>query len=102
MTVSIDLPPDASDASLAVYVHAIRQGGITMGEPGLPEALDLAAEVVEASVAQLMQLRLLRREHAAGWWRLVPVSPEVAAASLISPIGEEIHRQHVVISQIQS
>jgi len=29
------------------------------------------------------------------------VSPEVAAASLISPIGEEIHRRHAVISQIQ-
>jgi DNA-binding CsgD family transcriptional regulator len=102
MTVSIDLPPQASDASLAVYVHAIRHGGITVGAPGLPEELGLAAEVVEASVDQLIQLRLLRRESGAGWWRLVPVSPEVAAASLISPIGAEIHRQRVVISQIQS
>jgi DNA-binding CsgD family transcriptional regulator len=102
MTVSIDLPHQASDASLAVYVHAIRHGGITVGEPGLPEALDLAADVVEASVDQLLQLRLLRRESVSGWWRLVPVSPEVAAASLISPIGEEIHRQRAVISRIQS
>lgn len=102
MTVSIDLPHQASDASLAVYVHAIRHGGITVGEPGLAEALDLTAEVVEASVDQLLRLRLLRRESVAGWWRLVPVSPEVAAASLISPIGEEIHRQRAVISRIQS
>jgi DNA-binding CsgD family transcriptional regulator len=102
MTVSIDLPPDApTDASLAIYVHAIRHGGITVGDPGLPEALALATDVVEASIDQLLQLRLLRREQVSGWWRLVPVSPEVAAASLISPIGEEIHRQQAVISQIQ-
>ena len=103
MTLSIELPPDApTAAALAVYVHATRHGGINDEDPTLPSTVDLPAEVVEAAIAQLLQLRLLRREFAAGWWRLMPVSPEVAAASLISPIGAEIHRQHAMISQIQS
>lgn len=102
MTVSIDIQPDAhAAAARAVYVHAVRHGGITAEDPSLSATLDLPAEVVEASIAQLLELHLLRREFSSGWWRLVPVSPEVAAASLISPIGEEIHRRRAVISQIQ-
>ncbi len=102
MTLSLELPGDTpTDASLPVYVHAIRHGGLTADDPALPELLGLDPEVVNVSIGHLIDLHLLRREFEGGWWRLVPVSPEVAAASLISPIGEEIHRQRAVISQIQ-
>jgi DNA-binding CsgD family transcriptional regulator len=103
MTNSTEMSADVpSSASLAIYVYAIRHGGVTAGDPTLSADLDLPGEVIESSLTQLQELRLLRREFTSGWWRLVPVSPEVAAASLISPIGEEIYRQHAVISQIQS
>jgi DNA-binding CsgD family transcriptional regulator len=102
MTASIEIPADVpTAASLAVYVYAIRHGGITAGDPMLGANLELPPDVIEAALSQLTELRLLRQEFSDGWWRLVPVSPDVAAASLISPIGEEIHRQHAVISQIQ-
>jgi DNA-binding CsgD family transcriptional regulator len=102
MTVSLERPGDApTAASLAVYAHAIRRGGVAADDPALPGLLGLAPETVDASIAQLIDLHLLRRELTDDWWRLVPVSPDVAAAALISPIGEEIHRQRAMISQIQ-
>jgi DNA-binding CsgD family transcriptional regulator len=102
MTVSTELPAEIPTAdAMAVYVYAMRHGGIDAGDPTLAAELDLPSEAIEAALAQLNDLRLLREECNAGWWRLVPVSPEVAAASLISPIGEEIHRRHAAISRIQ-
>jgi len=103
MTVSAELPagiPD--DTAMAVYAFAVRRGNVTGGDPDLCAELELAPEIVDSSLAQLLDLRLLRSESADGWWRFVPVSPEVAAASLISPIGEEIHRQRAMISEIQA
>lgn len=102
MTLSLELPGNTpTDASLAVYVHAIRRGGLTYDDPALPEQLGFDQEAVDASIGHLVELHLLRRELDGDWWRLVPVSPEIAAASLISPIGQEIYRQRAVISQIQ-
>lgn len=102
MTLSTELPADVpTDESMAVYIHAVRRGGITAGDPTLCADLGLPSAVVDSSLAQLVALHLLREESDGGCWRLVPVSPEVAAASLISPIGEEIHRRNAVISQIQ-
>jgi DNA-binding CsgD family transcriptional regulator len=102
MTIPLERPGDApTAASLAVYTHAMRHGGLIGSDPALPEELGLDPDVVEASVSQLIDLHLLRPELHGDWWRLVPVSPEVAAAALISPIGEEIHRQRAAIQQIQ-
>jgi DNA-binding CsgD family transcriptional regulator len=102
MTISLQRPGDAPiTASQAVYAHAIRHGGLAADDPALPGLLGLAADTVEQSITHLIDLHLLRRELVDNWWRLVPVSPQVAAAALISPIGEEIHRQRAMISQIQ-
>src|SRR4051794_16869114 len=102
MTISLQRPGDAPiTASLAVYAHAIRHGGLAAHDPALPGLLGLAPDTIEESIAHLIDLHLLRRELSGDWWRLVPISPQVAAAALISPIGEEIHRQQAMISQIQ-
>ncbi len=103
MTALTELPADIPDGtSMVVYAHVVRRGSVADGDPDLCAELGLAPEAVDSSLAELLDLHLLRAEPGEGWWRLVPVSPEVAAASLISPIGEEIHRRHAAISQIQA
>lgn len=102
MTAATGLPAQTPSAeSAAVYMHAVRRGGISVGDRTLCADLGVAPEVIESSLAELTELHLLREEYSSGHWRLVPVSPEVAAASLVSPIGEEIRRLHAEISQIQ-
>lgn len=103
MTPLTELPADVcDDTSMAVYAHAVRRGSVMVGDPQLCADLGLAPEVIASSLARLVELHLLRAEPGNGWRRLVPVSPEVAAASLISPIGEEINRRRALISQIEA
>jgi DNA-binding CsgD family transcriptional regulator len=103
MTALTEVPADVSDdTSMAVYAHVVQRGSVTIGDPQLSADLGLTPEVVASSLARLLDLHLLRGEPENGWRHLVPVSPEVAAASLISPIGEEINRRRALISQIQA
>lgn len=103
MTGIPELSASASDDdSMAVYACAVRRGGVTDSDPGLREELGLAPEAVDAALARLVDLHLLRAGPRDGGRPLVPVSPDVAAASLISPIGEEMHRQRTVMRQIQA
>lgn len=103
MTAITELSAGVSDDnSMAVYACVVRRGGVTEDDPGLCAELGLAPEVVGASLARLLELHLLRAEPGDGWRRLVPVSPDIAAASLTLPIGEEIHRQRAVMRQIQA
>jgi DNA-binding CsgD family transcriptional regulator len=98
-----ELPKVGSRAeSISVYAHALRQGGITADDEAVGDELGLPAAVVAGSIADLLALRLLRQERTGDGTRLVPVSPEVAAASLISPIGDEIYRCQAAISRIQT
>lgn len=102
MSELIELPEVGSRAeSISVYVHALRRGEIAADGETVCAELGLPAAVVAGSIAELLALRLLREERDGDSTRLVPVSPEVAAASLISPIGDEIHRRQVAISRIQ-
>lgn len=86
---------------LAVYALAVQRGGVTAGDPGFCAELGIDPEELDRALAELRELHLLRRDTDGGHGRLVPVRPEVAGASLISPVSEQIYRLQAEISQIQ-
>ncbi|MEU8180106.1 LuxR C-terminal-related transcriptional regulator [Micromonospora sp. NPDC049044] len=89
--------------SMAVYSYTVRQGGIAADEQDQVGAeLELSPTLLARALADLLTLRLLREDREGGRVRYVPVSPEVAAASLIAPIGDEIHRRRAEISRIRA
>lgn len=88
--------------SMAVYTYALRRGGVAEDDDSVAADLGLSQDAVKAGLADLAALRLLRSEADADGRRLVPVSPEVASAALISPIAEEIHQRRAQISGIQA
>jgi hypothetical protein len=90
-----------SAESPAVYAHALRQGGIPADEDVVAAELGLSPPTVRAAIEGLVRLHLLREHAEPGRSWLVPVDPEVATASLISPIDEEVHRRRAMISRIR-
>src|SRR3982074_1743707 len=90
-----------SAESPAVYAHALRQGRIPAEEDMVAEELGLPPVMVRAAIESLKGLHLLRERAESGRSWLVPVDPEVATASLISPIDEEVHRRRATISRIR-
>lgn len=100
----VNVPVAGSRAdSTEVYAYVVRNGGVVAGDPSVAETLGLPTAAVADCMAHLVALRLLREDDTAdhGVRRLVAVSPEVASASLVSPIDEEIHRRRAEISSIQ-
>lgn len=84
----------------AVYAHALRHGGITEGDERPAAELGLSAEAFRAAVAELKELHLLR-ERSSGAPMLVPVAPDIASATRILPIDEEVHRHQATISRLR-
>ena len=93
--------PDLGSVAEAIYAYALQHGGITADNESVCDELGLPTAVVAVSIRELLALRLLREERNGDHVRMVPVSPEVAAASLISPIRDEIYRCQTAIRQIQ-
>jgi DNA-binding CsgD family transcriptional regulator len=62
--------------------------------------LGLGIRDVEVAIEHLIEYRLLRAEKHAEH-RLLPVDPEIAAASLVSPMEREIYQRREQIAQIQ-
>jgi DNA-binding CsgD family transcriptional regulator len=88
-----------SAESIAVYTHAMRQGSITVDDA--MAALGLPRLLAQQVIRQLRGFHLLRDGTGPDRHRLVPVDPEVASASLISPIDHEVHRRRAAISEIR-
>ncbi|MFI5957626.1 helix-turn-helix domain-containing protein [Cryptosporangium sp. NPDC051539] len=86
---------------LTVYGHALRDGGAPADEQAIAATLKLPDAVVRDAIETLTQLRLLRVGAGPDGPRLMPVDPEIASASLISPIDEEIHRHTAAVSRIR-
>jgi DNA-binding CsgD family transcriptional regulator len=103
-TTELSVLPDVGSAaeSMSVYGCALRRGYLVAGDPSIGTELGLSDPVVAGSLADLVALHLLRQEQTGDGCRLVPVSPKVAAASLISPIDEEIHRREAEVGRIQA
>ncbi len=93
----------------AVYRQALRDGAIRVS-PEVAQALGLPEPLLADRVARLTELRLLRAVPAAvgtsgtvpGGPEYRPVSPDVAAAALISPLEGEIHRRREEITSIRA
>jgi DNA-binding CsgD family transcriptional regulator len=90
-----------SSESTEVYAYALRMGSMTTGDDSVATHLGLSATAVDAAIDRLRRLCLLRDQTIDGARRLVPVDPEVAAASLVAPIDEEVYRQRAAINQIR-
>ncbi|HEX5598099.1 MAG TPA: helix-turn-helix transcriptional regulator [Micromonosporaceae bacterium] len=88
---------------MAAYSYAVRHGCIVSDEQEMVSGeVGLCPAMLAGSIADLLALGLLREERDVDRVRYVPVSPEVAAASLIAPIDDEIHRRRAEISRIQA
>jgi hypothetical protein len=93
--------PRALDEDVAsVYFEALHKGHIGTAYDVAKE-LELDPCIVKDAIDQLTQLHLLRPEpgHISN---LVPVNPEIAAASLISPMETEIHHRRDLITGIRT
>jgi DNA-binding CsgD family transcriptional regulator len=87
------------DRVASVYRYAVGKGAINALRT-VADDLVLGVPDVTAAVRQLLSYRLLREEnHPQG--RLVPVDPEIAAASLVSSMEREIYQRREQIAQIQ-
>jgi DNA-binding CsgD family transcriptional regulator len=82
----------------AVYMYALRSGGLTCARDAA-EALDRDVEVVDGVIERLVGMHLLRQNVTGGFTAL---DPEVATASLISPMESEIHRHREMIAAIRA
>ncbi|GAB7105788.1 helix-turn-helix transcriptional regulator [Streptomyces phaeofaciens JCM 4814] len=98
-TASGDAPGSGPDL---VYAHALRRGSLVEDDELFAAELGLDPAGVRAAVAQLKELHLLREERGTeGPAVLFPVDPDVAQASLILPIDEEVYRRRATISQLR-
>jgi DNA-binding CsgD family transcriptional regulator len=92
-----ELPLDNGDAS--VYMYALRQGSIDI-RPDVAADLGLDTATLDEAVERLVQMRLLRAQPGDAH-RWTPLDPDVAAASLISPLEAEIHSRRDMITSIR-
>lgn len=100
--ISLDFAPAQvfDDVVASVYRYALGKGAIGAVQTAAADLL-LGMPVVEAAIEHLLDYRLLRRENPPGG-PLVPVDPEIAAASLVSPMEREIYQRREQISRIQA
>ncbi len=99
--ISLDFSPAQvfDDVVASVYRYAVGKGAISAVHSVAADLL-LGIPVVEAAIEHLIEYRLLRQETQAEG-RLVPVDPEIAAASLVSPMEREIYQRREQIARIQ-
>ncbi|WP_440067202.1 hypothetical protein [Streptosporangium sp. OZ121] len=84
----------------SVYFRALHRGRIGTARD-VAEELGLDPRTVEDAIERLTRLHLLRPEPG-HLTNLVPVNPEIAAASLISPMETEIHHRRDLITGIRT
>lgn len=96
---SVATNPVDEDQLVSVYRYATTNGGIAEVQD---VAADLSLEIDEVSgaVEQLIENRLLREDRGSDRY-LVAVDPEIAAATLVSPMEREIYRRREQIAQIK-
>lgn len=102
---SLALVPDPDrlmvcDQTGSVYRHALLTGSVRIS-PEVATDLDLPMHLLEELVKRLLDLRLLRPDPA-DRHGFTPVDPDVAAASLISPLEGEIHHRRDLIANIRA
>lgn len=85
------------DIVTQVYRYAAERGAIA-AEHAVAADVGLAAADVRAAIETLVEYRLLRENDT----RFVAVDPEIAAASLISPMEREIYVRREQIARIQA
>lgn len=96
-----DRPDQPDPDARAVYAHALRRGRILADEDAIAAEFGLAPAAVRSAVDTLTRLHLLRVDRGADQTWLVPVDPDVATATLISPIDEEVQRRTATINRIR-
>jgi DNA-binding CsgD family transcriptional regulator/sugar-specific transcriptional regulator TrmB len=82
-----------------VYCYAVRRGAVESVDR-LAADLDLSMVDATEAIDSLKMFRLLRKDHGTQG-RLLPVDPEIAAASLISPMEREIYNRRDLIFKIR-
>lgn len=82
----------------SVYRYAVGKGAIIAGQAAADD-LFLGVPDIEAAIEYLIEHRLFREEYA-DERRFIPVDPEIATASLISPMEREIYQRREQIAQI--
>jgi DNA-binding CsgD family transcriptional regulator len=92
---SVEIP---YDQVTRVYRYAIGKGAITAIHAAAAD-LFLGIADIEAAIECLVEYRLLREENHAER-RLVPVDPEIATVSLVSPMEREIYQRREQIARI--
>ncbi|MBF9132820.1 hypothetical protein I0C86_28255 [Plantactinospora sp. S1510] len=90
---------ELGDTAAAVYAHALHSGQIGGAEQA--PVLNMTREDLRAVIDQLVDLRLLR-PVGGDPDRFAPLNPEIAAASLISPLEAEIHQRQTLITSIRA
>jgi DNA-binding CsgD family transcriptional regulator len=88
------------DQTGSVYRHALLTGSVRVC-PEIATDLDLPMHHLEELIKRLIDLRLLRPDPA-DRHGFTPVDPDVAAASLISPLEGEIHHRRDLIASIRA
>jgi len=96
-TLHPELTSSLSGDAIDLYCHAVRHGAIESIH-SLFGSIGMDSADAQAAVESLLVCRLLRVDQDG---RLVPVDPEIAAASLISPMEWEIFRRRDEIVQIR-
>ncbi|MCX4750469.1 hypothetical protein OG455_34005 [Kitasatospora sp. NBC_01287] len=88
--------PGAGDRETEVYRFAVRHGEIASFEVAAAH-LGLPVTQVFGAITRLVELRLLRTAGD----RLVPVAPEAAAASLVSPIERAMYERRELADRLR-
>ncbi len=88
------------DQTGSVYRRALLSGSVRIS-PDVATDLELPLHLLEELVKRLIDLRLLRPDPA-DRHGFTPVDPDVAAASLISPLEGEIHHRRDLIASIRA
>ncbi|SFC88282.1 helix-turn-helix transcriptional regulator [Streptomyces aidingensis] len=96
-TGAADSPDDRAGA---LYRYAVRHGGIRALEPAAAE-LGVSLPELFLAAGRLVELGLLRTDDTAGG-RLVPASPQDAAARLVAPVEREIFRQRDLVDRLRA
>lgn len=88
------------DQTGTVYQHAVRTGSVRI-TPETATRLDLPLHTLEELVKRMQDMRLLRPDPGDpdGF---TPIDPDVAAATLISPLEGQIHQRRDLIANIRA
>lgn len=88
------------DQTGTVYQHAVRTGSVRI-TPETATQLDIPLHKLEDIVKSMQDMRLLRPDPG-DRDGFIPVDPDVAAATLISPLEGQIHQRRDLIANIRA